>query len=346
MEYSNVLLCNNIGKIGGIETFLWEIAKKYGDLDITVFYTNADSNQLNRLRKKIRCVRLTEPIKCKRCFMMYKVGTDMVEAEEYIQMIHANYKVQNLMVNVDPKITRYLAVSKWVGDAYEELLRAKGVYKPVEVCYNPITVEEPKKVLKLISPTRLTREKGKDRMTMLGNMLQQAKIPFIWLVFTDDFNRIDVDNVIYMPPRLDIREYIKAADYLVQLSDTEGCPYSILESLTLGTPVLCTPIPSMLEIGVKDGETGYVLPFDMQGIDLDKIYNKIPKFKYTPPKDKYDELFIHTPSTYNTNEDVDVKAIRGFQDSMYNVWRNGGDVFRTTRERANELIEGKYVVEI
>lgn len=346
MVYSNVLLCNSIGEIGGIETYLWEIAKKYGDLDITIVYTNADSKQLNRLRKKLRCIRLTQPIKCKRCFLMYRVGTDMVEADEYIQMIHANYKIQSLLVNIDPKITKYVGVSKWVADAYEEILRSKGVNKPVEVCYNPLTIEEPKKILHLISPTRLTKEKGKDRMIMLGRMLQEAKIPFLWLVFTNDFNRIDIDNVIYMPPRLDIREYIKDADYLVQLSDTEGCPYSILESLSLGTPVLCTPVPSMLEIGVKDGENGYVLPYDMQGIDLDKIYNKIPKFKYTPPKDRYDELFIHDPKTYDTNEDVDMKAIRGFQDSLCNVWRNGGEVFRTTRERANELIEGRYAVEI
>ena len=346
MVYSNVLACNFIGEIGGIETYLWEIAKKYGDLDITVVYTAANGKQLNRLRKKIRCIRLTEKIKCKRCFLMYKVGTDLIEAEEYIQMIHANYKVQNLQVNGNPKITKYVGVSKWVADDYEELLHKNGIYKPVEVCYNPLTIEEPKRVLKLISPTRLSKEKGKDRMIILANKLTEAKIPFIWLVFTDDFNAIDNENVIYMKPRLDIREYIKAADYLVQLSDTEGCPYSILESLSLGTPVLCTPVPSMLEIGVENEKTGYVLPFDMTDIPLDKICNKIPKFKYTPPKDRYDELFIKEPSTYNTKEDVEIKYIRSFQDIVDNIWRNAGDTNKVKRERADDLIEKRLAVEI
>lgn len=346
MEYSNVLVCNNIGEIGGIETYLWEIAKKYGDWDITVVYTNANSKQLNRLRKKIRCFRLTDKIKCKRCFMMYNVGIDLIEADEYIQVIHANYKVQNLMPNVNHKITKYVAVSKWTAEAYEELLRARGIDKKVEVCYNPLTVEEPKKVLKLISPTRLSKEKGRDRMVKLGNMLHEAGIPFLWLVFTNDFYKIDVDNVIYMPTKLDIREYIKEADYLVQLSDTEGCPYTILESLTLGTPVLCTPVPSMLEIGVEDGKNGYVLPFDMNNIDLDKIYKKIPKFKYTAPKDRYDELFIHDKSTYDYNEDVSVKAIRSYQDVVLRKWITNGEVFKTSRERANELLEKMLVIEV
>jgi glycosyltransferase involved in cell wall biosynthesis len=46
-----------------------------------------------------------------------------------------------------------------------------------------------------------------------------------------------------MTPRLDIRDYIADADYLVQLSDTEAWSYSVLESLSLGTPVITTPIP-------------------------------------------------------------------------------------------------------
>lgn len=333
VEYSNVLLCNGIGKIGGIETFFYELAKKYGDYDITIVYQYADEMQLRRLTKLVRCVRLTEKIKCKKCFLMYGVPIDQVEADEYIQLIHANYKVQNLPINTNSKISRYYGVSNWVAKDYEELLRNNNVLKEVGVCYNPITIEKPKKILKLISPTRLTKEKGRDRMVILANKLTEAKIPFIWLVFTDDQNLIDNPNVIYMKPTLDIRNYIAESDYLVQLSDTEGCPYSLIEANCLGVPCLYTPIPSVLEIGIQ----GYMLPYDMKDIPIESIYNDIPKVKYTPPKDIWDELLVHDKRTYDPSDLVEVIALRTYQEN--GQWTMANQVKIVNKEEAEKLIE-------
>ena len=336
VEYSNVLLCNNIGQIGGIETFFYELGRKYGKYDITIVYNGADNEQLKRLSKYVRCVRLTEKIKCKKCFLMYAVSIDMIEAEEYIQLIHANYKVQNMVVNTDKRITKYYGVSNWVAKDYEELLRKNGVLTPVEVCYNPITIDKPRKILKLISPTRLTVEKGKNRMIQLARKLNEAKIPFVWLVFTNDFEKIDIPNVVYMKPTLDIRDYIAESDYLVQLSDTEGCPYSILEAWSLGVATITTPIPSVIEIGATK-ENGYILPYDMSEIPVEDIYNKIPKFTYTPPKDIWDKLLDHTPSNYNPNDIVEVVALRTFEDA--GKWCMANQVMVVHREEAERLIQ-------
>lgn len=79
-------------------------------------------------------------------------------------------------------------------------------------------------------------------------MLNESEIPYIWTIFTDDTNKIDNPNIIYMKPRLDISNYIANADYLVQLSDTEGYCYSVIESLCLGTPVIITDMPVMKEL--------------------------------------------------------------------------------------------------
>ena len=338
VEYTNVLMCNGIGKIGGIETFFYELAKKYKDLDLTIVYQAGDLKQLERISKYARCVRLTEPIKCKKCFLMYKVNIDMVQADEYIQLIHANYKVQNLVVNTDPRITSYYGVSKWVAKDYEELLRKNGVLKPVEVCYNPITVEKPQKILRLISATRLTSEKGKDRMIILANELSKANIPFLWLVFTDDFDKIDNPNVFYMKPTLDIRNYIADSDYLVQLSDTEGYPYSILESLCLGTPVITTPIPSIAEMN----PIGYTLPFDMKEIPINDIYKKIPKVKdYKPNEDIWDKLLDHSPATYVPTDKLKVVAIRTYLDN--NQWTMQNTTKEVSKEEAKYLLEKGYV---
>lgn len=332
VEYTNVILCNGIGEIGGIETFFYELGRKYGKYDITIVYNYANNEQLKRLRQYVRCVRLTKKIKCKKCFLMYNVSIDMVEAEEYIQLIHANYKVQNLTVNTDKRISKYYGVSNWVAKDYEELLQKEGITKKVEVCYNPITIDKPKKVLKLISATRLTREKGKERMIILANMLTKAKIPFIWLIFTNDYDAIDNRNVIYMKPRLDIRNYIAEADYLVQLSDTEACPYSLIEANSLGVPCIYTPIPSLIEIGIQ----GYQVPFDMNDIDINKILD-IPKVDYKPPKDIWNELLDHKPSTYDPNDTVEVIAKKTFEDN--GMWVMANQVMVVNREEAERLIK-------
>lgn len=333
VKYSNVLLCRGISQIGGIETFLYEIAKKYGTWDITVVYEEADFKQLRRLTRLVRCIRLTEKIQCKRCFLMYKVGIDMVEADEYIQMLHANYKVQTgIELNDNPKISRYLAVSNWVRDDCKEMLEKKKINKPIETCYNPITIEREQRPLVLFSATRLTNEKGKNRMTILANRLMQQNKPFIWLVFTNDTGLIDNPYVVYMKPTLDIRKYMLLADYVVQLSDTEGCPYTPIEANCLGKPVIITPVPSMLELGLQ----GYVLPFDMEDIDLDMLYN-IPKVDYTPPKDIWDKLLIHDPSTYSPDELVEVITLGTFE--YKGEWTMKGQHKLLFKEEAKELIE-------
>ena len=344
VKYNNVFVVNGIQQLGGVETYLWEIAKKYHAYDIVIAYREADAKQLDRLKKLVKCIRLNKPIECKRCFQAYEFDYDMVKADEYIQVIHANYEIQELPPNISPNITKYVAVSKWVADAYKRLLEQRDIHKDVEVCHNPITIEEPKKLLKLISPTRLSKEKGKDRMIKLADKLIEKDIPFIWLVFTDG-DIPTLPGFIKMPVSMDIRSYIKDADYLVQLSDTEAWSYSILESWCLGTMTITTPIPSVYEQGLVDGLNGYVIDYDMSDLDnfIDKIYKGVHKFSYTPPKDRYDELLIKEPSKYDLNDYVDVKATRNFYDTERDVWVMDNRVF-TIEKKDLPLYQSKWGV--
>ena len=108
VDYSNVFYFKNINSIGGVESYFYYLAKKYQDLDITVFYEKADENQLNRLKQFVRTKRYTgEKIKCKKIFVNYNSDSilDNTEAEEYIFVIHADYKAQkNLIFKNHPKI--------------------------------------------------------------------------------------------------------------------------------------------------------------------------------------------------------------------------------------------------
>ena len=293
-KIANVFFYNNINPIGGVETYLYEIAKKYGDYDIVVAYKNCDEEQLKRLKKYVKTIKVNPntTIKCKRLFLMFNYNVPYFEAEETYLILHAWYE-KRYVTDPNLKIKKIYGCSKSVADRYTELFET-----PTEVCYNPITYDKPRKVLKLISPTRLTPEKGKKRIELFAKILDKNSIPYIWLIFTDDIGAIDNPNIAYMKPRLDIRDFIANSDYLVNLSDTEGYSYGVLESLCLETPVIVTPVPCYKEMRIENGVNGYIIDFDLKNVPIDDIYNKIPKFKYKPNEDKYDELIIKEKSNY------------------------------------------------
>ena len=292
--YTNIFYFDRINSIGGVETMFFEIAKKYCENDITIFYNWGDQEQLKRLKKYIRVEKYTgQDIKCDKAFFNYNLRPiEKVHANKYYSIIHADYKDMGVMPKVHPKINEYIGVSQAVCDSFTELTGL-----PCTLCYNPITIEKPKKVLILISATRLTREKGKDRIIKLAEALDKEGVPYIWFVFTNDTQAIQHPKIIFMKPQLDIRDYIAKADYVIQLSDTEAYCYTMVESLLLGTPVIITPWKCLKELGI-DEKYGFILPFDMAEIPAKEIYNKEFNFKYIPKEDIWNQFITQSKSTY------------------------------------------------
>ena len=348
MEYTNIYYFYYLSDIGGTETFLYELAKKYHDLDLTIVYRYANENQINRLKKYVRCVQFTDgmKIKCKRAFFNYGIDIiDSVEAEDYCFVIHADYedqKKRGLLTSAipnHPKLNKYIAVSQRAAAGFRAVTGKKA-----EVCYNPFEIVKPGPVLNLISATRLSREKGKDRMIKLAEMLDEAGIKYIWTIFTNDTNAIDNPNVIYMKPRLDILDYIAKADYLVQLSDNEGFCYSAVEALCANTPVIVTPCPVFEEIGLIDNVNCYKIPFDMKGFDVKKLLNIPSDFNYKPPQDSWDKILLPSKSTWeeekNTVYVVEATSIyqeRNLKDGQLNRIPEKGFQWEVTPERMRIL---------
>lgn len=349
---NNIIYFSMINSIGGVESFFYYLVKKYQDYDITIYYKTGDIKQIRRLQKLCKVVKYTgEKIKCKRAFFNYTIDIiDKVEAEDYYSIIHCDYNKVHFSPVVHPKINHYIAVSKLAADSFEE----KTGIKP-EVIYNPVVLDKPKKILHLISATRLTKEKGRERMVTLGKLLDNARIPYVWTVFTDSSNLIDNPNIIYMQPKLDISSYIADADALVQLSDCEAFGYSIVEALMLGTEVIVTDLPVLKELGVKDGENAYICNFDMSNVDVEKIYNNPLKFKYEPPKDTWGDTLIKGKREYKVeNPDLNiVEATENFTYFKFNELKNiqrynkngnkegtlyEGDIFECTDEIMNYLL--------
>ena len=295
---------------------MWEIAKKYYKYDITIFYDEADSFQLERLRKLVRCRKRKkgEVVKCQKAF--FNFNTDMiedVEAEEYYFVSHANYEELNRVHGgyIPPikneKLTHYIGVSQFATDKLDEYAQSIGSKIKTQRCYNPLTLEPKEKVMHLVSACRLDdKVKGGERTQKLIEALDRyCEITgrhYIWHIFTNAINvKIHSPNVALMKPRLDVRPYIADSDYVLQLSnDMETYCYTINEALGYGVPIVTTPLSILKELPITDNEH-IVLDWNCENVDevARQIFEKeVKPFKYNPPEDNWEDFLIQEKSNY------------------------------------------------
>lgn len=341
----NIFYFQHINVIGGVETFFYYIAKKYQNRDITIYYRTGDEAQIKRLKKYVRVKRYQgEVIKCEKAFFNYNLDIiDKVIAKEYIQILHGDYKAIGFLPNMNPKITKYIGVSQLVCDTFKELTGIEA-----ELCYNPVEIDKTEKVLRLVSATRLTIGKGKPRMQRFAELLDRAGVNYTWTIFTNDTNAIKNPNIIYAKPRLDIINHIRDADYLVQLSNTEAYCYSVVEALTVGTPVIVTDLPVYKEIGLN-ANNSFIVDFELSNVPIEKIYKGLPKFEYKPKADKWDVLLAKGKSTYQDDmkKIVKVQCITPYYDvQLFRNMNPEDEPFEVNKIRAETLAEAGVCKEV
>lgn len=281
-----ILYHNNLLKFGGVDTFVYNFVKKMNKyFDILFLYTSADKNNLERIKKYVKTEQYSKDKKyiCDICICASAWGQypDSVIAKtgRYIQMVHADYeraKEVGFYYSKWQKTTEHIGVSDYVCKIFKELYPNEKITR----IYNILDeVKETKPILKLISATRVSKEKGYERMLKLAQELKKANIRFRWTIFTDlnlyNQKPFDLEEIVYMKPSHDFFDYIKESDYGVQLSDTEGYSYFINECLEYGTPVICTDFPSVYE-SVENEKNGYILDMNLSNLDINKIVNNIP----------------------------------------------------------------------
>lgn len=308
----NVFYFKKINSIGGCETFFYYLSKLFSNM--VVYYKEADGKQIERLAERIECHKFKgQQIECDRFFCCY--GFDIgnyVKAKEYYHIIHCDYK----MVGFSPiryDGFKYIAVSKLVKNSFEELTGEKA-----ELIYNPIKLEIPKAdkykdKIYLISATRLTKEKGRERIEKLASILDNAGVDYVWDIYTNKQKPFNSPNIRVQVPKLNIIEEIKKSTYLVQLSTHEAYCYSIVEALMCNTPVITTDLPVLKELKVEHGKNAIVLDMNLSNVDIELIKKGLPPFKYKPPKSNWDK-YLDNESNYNPNELVKVRTKKKIWD--------------------------------
>lgn len=357
--FSNLFYFKGLCRIGGTEQFLYEIAKKYHEKDITILYDWADFDQVMRLRGLVRCIRreIGKKYYAKRAFYNFNLDAiGYIEADEHIFVCHAIYQELGYKPPIDnPKIDRIIGVSDYAVSKIHEQAELQSVEKPIQRVYNPLTLEKPDIVVRLISASRLDdKTKGGQRTIKLIEALdrycEKHGTHYLWHIYSNSHEyTVESPNVCYMAGRPDIRTYIADADYLVQVSnDMESYCYSIQEALGYGTRVVRTPLTVCKEFNIpKSAEI--VLDWECENVDevAEQIFKKHAPFKYTPPEDGWANELVDEPSTYIENDSILVKPTQTYYDMERKEQLTKYDEpFPVSLERAKKLIKLGYVREV
>lgn len=274
-----ILYIRKTNVIGGLETFIYNFcANMYKDYDITVMAGIMSPLQVNRLKPMVKVITgndVNQPIECDTLLMM-RVLDPIPQNIKYKKIIRRIHTCKAFGVTDVP---RDGDVTVCVSNAVKEDFNLTD-----SVVINNLSYKTAKPTLLLVSATRIPApDKGDNekRMRILANKLNEAGIPYLWLNFSDGELKDAPKNFYNMGLRMDIQNYMQKADYVVQLSTVESFGNTVLESLMLNVPLICTPVPAFKDIGVKDGVNAHIVPFDMN-FDVNKLLD-IPKFQF-----KYD----------------------------------------------------------
>ena len=165
----------------------------------------------------------------------------------------------------------------------------------------------------------------------------------MWTIYTDDTNAIKNSSIVYRKPRLDIIDFIADSDYLVQLSDNEGYCYSVIEALTAGTPVIVTDCPVFRELGVNE-KNGFILDFDLSDVPVKAIYKGLPRVKYQPKQDRWDEILVKGESQYKKDLQtlVKIRCVENYFDLEMNRPIKTGEIITANKIRAETIIDSGF----
>jgi len=342
---------------------VYELVKKYKDKDIAVVCKTIASEQLYRLQKYCRVyIHQNQKIDCKVAIINWDTSIinyitkdiwngNAKDGEGIYQTIHTDYTHPSQgTVPQDDRIKCYLAITEDIKNKFIEMTGRKNVI----VCRNPLEIEEEKPILILVSATRLTKEKGGDKMLALANELDRQGTNFIWFIFTtDEYNNNPVwqnKNIVHLQNRLELGNYIRIANWLIQPSEVEGDSYTLREALYRGTPIVACELPYFNEIGIENGKNALFLNKDCSNVEfVAKEMKKQIKFKFDAIKDRYDEIIVNGKSKYQEElkKLVTVKCSheRGYLDVVLNRFIEEGEEFETNVIRAEDL-ENKKLVKI
>jgi|SRR6478735_760457 len=351
-----IIYISNWNQIGGVETFVKNFCKRmYKHVEVKLLYDNVASNHLVTEMQEYCNVEKANFKQRYNCDIFIsasawgKSAFDIIDSKVYVQMVHADYRVVisgwAFKYKKHPKVTHHVCVGEIVKEGFEATTGLKSDAIIYNLLDNTQKYEKKPKndKLTLITCSRLSGEKGFNRMHTMAKQLDQKGIDYIWNVFGDDSHDFgkqllkqfkDCPNVFFKGITTEPFKEINKADYLVQLSDTEGFAYSVYEAMQVKTPCIITPFASGKE-QITNGVNGYIVPFEMDNIPFESILKcdlKVPEFEELGKEEHWISFFDSCLEWYKENV-MTVKITAVVQ--KYKI----GEVIDLPKERAISAIE-------
>lgn len=351
-----IIYISNWNQIGGVETFVKNFCKRMSKhVDVTLLYDNVASSQLVTEMQEYCTVEKANFKQRYNCDIFIsasawgKSAFDIIDSKIYVQMIHADYRVVisgwAFKYKKHPKVTHHVCVGEIVKEGFEATTGLKSDAIIYNLLDNTQKYEKKPKneKLTLITCSRLSGEKGFTRMYTMAKQMDAKGIDYVWNIFGDDSHDFgkqllkqfkDCPNVFFKGITTEPFKEINKADYLVQLSDTEGFAYSVYEAMQVKTPCIITPFASGKE-QITHGINGYIVPFEMNDIDYIEISKrklKVPEFEELGKEGHWNDFFESCMKWYIENM-VTVRIIAVVQ--VYKI----GEIVDLPKERAYSAID-------
>ena len=287
-----IVYSSRLARIGGIETAIKNMAEEFTEVPFQfIIYSYDDIESLFDLGKHHDLIvdnGVTNKYKGKvlliESFDAAGLVGDRFDVKQIYEFSHCDWRGlvdhgTKMKLSIHPK-AKFIAVS----DTCQKGL--KSVYG-ISSTVIPNILKAPKRDrLVFVMLSRASSEKGIDVLLEFINRCEDAGKDFVVFLSSTIFQaepemqrRItNCSRIVIVHPSRYSQELLRMADYLVQFSATESYCFSVHEAIASGVPVLCSKIPEFKKI-VKQGKNGYMFERDLSDLDIDAVFNKIPKFE-------------------------------------------------------------------
>lgn len=124
------------------------------------------------------------------------------------------------------------------------------------------------------------RFSAEKKPTFLYNTFEQLNDPTIGLVMLgngplwQELNDRNANNIVLPGFTTRVYDYLKASDFYISTSEVEGLSNAVLESMSVGLPMLLTKIPAHVEVmrNVKDMTIGYFIDNNNADDVIDNVH--------------------------------------------------------------------------
>jgi glycosyltransferase involved in cell wall biosynthesis len=363
-----LLVTSGLKEIGGIETHCVNWCKRMSPIyEIDLIYDYCHPTKMKALSQYANLIKFDKNKTYTADKVIYVSGWGETRTErnykstsgEYWQEVHADYE---FYANGSPdykyiykplsNITGHICVSE---TAKRKLIKKYGKLidiNNIKVLRNMVDLDaKGKKIIRFITATRMHPTKGSNRMIQMVDLIRKADLFLLeWDMFSDsnaewEKKIKDYPEFILHGKQQELQHKIKNADYLVQLSASEGDCMSTREATQQGTPCIVTNYESASE-QIEDGVNGYIFKMDLSDFDAKKILKIPKKFEYIEKTIERDWVEVmgtpkSKPKKVKPIEYVEIVCVVSYTDTELNRQMKVGEVFKVEAGRAKFLCEFK-----